>query len=111
MDKYVKLMPEFMSEGVWDREGIHMSLDDLPIQYWLKGMIRSWIAEYDRGYSGMEDGTFDMEWFAKQGYALAVKLKQTLPDWTVMYFDEHKMFGNNNRDEYIYEITLPTKRE
>src|SRR5574343_462241 len=103
MDKYVKLMPEFMSEGVWDREGIHMSLDDLPIQYWLKSMIRQWIAQYDQGYSGMEDGTFDMEWFAKQGFALAVKLKQNLPpDWTVVYFDEYKMFGNNNRDEYVY---------
>ena len=111
MDKYVKLMPEFMSEGVWDREGIHMQLDDLPIQFWLKTMIRQWIAQYDQGYSGMDDSTFDMAWFSKQGYALAVKLKQHLPDWTVMYFDENKMFDNSNREEYLYEITLPTKKE
>ena len=102
MDKFVKLMPDFCSEGVWDRNGTHMCLDDLPIQYWLKSMIRQWIAEF----SAMDDDTFDMETFAKHGYALAVKLKQNLPDWTVMYFDENKMFGNNNRDEYIFEIKL-----
>ena len=106
MDRFVKLMPDFCSEGVWNREGVHMNLDELPIHYWLKCMIREWIAEYDRGYSAMDDDTFDMEKFAKHGYALAVKLKQNLPDWTVMYFDENKMFGNNNRDEYIFEIKL-----
>ena len=108
MDKYVKLMPDFMSEGVWDREGTHMSLDDLPIHYWLKVMIYEWIAQYD---SWSDDDSFDMEWFAKQGYALAIKLKQNLPDWTVIYFDEAKMFGNNNRDEYVYEINIPLKKE
>ena len=106
MDRFVKLMPDFCSEGVWNREGVHMSLDELPIHYWLKCMIREWIAEYDRGYSAMDDDTFDMEKVAKHGYALAVKLKQNLPDWTVMYFDENKMFGNDNQDEYLFEIKL-----
>ncbi len=109
MDKFVKLMPDYLSDGVWDREGRHMSLDDLPIHFWLKSMIRQWNAEYDNSHAEIENNPFDIEAFSKNGFALAMKIKQNLPDWTVMYFDEAKMFGSNNRDEYVYEITLTDK--
>ena len=106
MSKYVRLMADFCSSGVWDENGTNLDIDSLPIHFWLKSMIGEWQAQYDREVDPSSMDDFDVKTFAKHGYALAVKLKQNLPDWTVMYFDESKAYSNLPRSEFLKEIVL-----
>ena len=85
-EKYVKLMADYCSDGVWNSDGASISIDSLSIPFWLKSMILDWQAVYD--VQSFENENFDIDSFSKDGYALAVKLKQNLPDFTVEYFDE-----------------------
>lgn len=103
MEKYLRLMADHCSSGFWSELGVNLEPDDLPIKYWLKNMIDEWQAWYDR--EALNDD-FDVKTFSKHGYALAVKLKQQLPDWTIMYFDELASAENRPRTEYLKEITL-----
>ena len=104
MNKYVRLMADHCSSGVWDENGTNLDIDSLPIFYWLKTMIGEWQAVYDR--EGFDMDTFDVKTFSKNGYALAVKLKQNLPDWTVVYYDEAAAWENKPRSEFLKEIIL-----
>lgn len=97
-------MADYCSSGVWDENGTNIDIDSLPIYYWLKSMIGSWQVQYDR--EAMDEDTFDAKLFSKHGYALAVKLKQNLPDWTVMYFDEAAAWEHKHRSEFLKEIIL-----
>ena len=103
MSKYVRLMADYCSSGVWDENGTNIDIDDLPAHFWLKQMISAWQAIYDV-HSLNED--FDVKTFSEQGYALAVKLKQSLPDWTVEYFDEAAAWEGKPRSEFLLEIKL-----
>ena len=102
MEKYVRLMADHCSSGVWDKDGCNIDLDSLPIHQWLKSMIIDWQRVFDR--EALED-SFDVDTFSKNGYALAVKLKQNLPDWEVVYFDEAASWHNKPRSEYYKKIT------
>lgn len=107
MSNYVKLMADYCASGVWNREGVNVDIDSIPLPYWLKQMITDWVALYDR--ESFDDKNFDYAKFSKDGYALAVKMKQNLPaDWEVFYFDEVKArdLGRTGFDNYLYEIFL-----
>lgn len=112
MSKYVRLMADHCSSGVWDKDGVNIDIDSLPIHFWLKTMINEWQAKYDHECNDWMDEEeaakcpFDYKTFSKHGYALAVKLKQNLPDWTVMYFDEAAAWENKPRSEFLKEIVL-----
>ena len=93
MRKYLKLMADYCSSGLWDECGSNLEMDDLPIHFWLKRMINDWQAEYDCLAFSTDESVpfgpnFDIESFSKRGYALAVKLKQNLPDWEIEYCRE-----------------------
>lgn len=103
MSKYVRLMADFCSSAVWDENGTNIDIDDVPMHYWLKSMITQWQAWYDREGDTQD---FDYKTFSKHGFALAYKLKQNLPDWTVVYFDEAASYEGKPRSEYQKEIIL-----
>lgn len=106
---YVKLMADYSSDSVWDKDGIHMPLSTLPLPLWLKEMIRSWTLWYE---SSIDNDAFDYKLFTVHGYALAVKMKQNLPaDWTVVYFDEWKSMGKFDAVECVEEITIPSEHD
>ncbi len=110
--KYVKVMCDYLSTGVWDKNDRSMSVDDLPITFWLKQMLKDWQVMYDTQdiVEQVINGEYtvvshlDIVDFSKIGYAIAVKIKQQLPDYEVFYFDEHLAFHSNEESEYILEI-------
>lgn len=104
MKKYLRLMADHCSSGFWDEDGANLDPENLPVFYWLKRMIEDWQAVYDR--EAMDMDKFDVKTFSKNGYALAVKLKQNLPDWTIMYYDEAAAWENKTRSEFLKEIVL-----
>ena len=101
MKKYVKIMADYLAEGVWDHEGACLSIADVPLHATLQLEITDWQATYDR--TGMDED-FDVVGFSVQGLALAREVKRQLPEWTVMYFDEAYAGTGQNRTVWFYEI-------
>lgn len=110
--KYVKVMCDYLSTGVWDKNGRSMSVGNLPITFWLKQMIEEWQVMYDTQdiVEQVINGEYicvsylDIVEFSKIGYAIAVKIKQQLPDYEVFYYDEHESFHSDNESDYVLEI-------
>lgn len=94
MEKYVKLMADYCSSGVWEIDGIMMDIDALPISERLRVAIRKWVDYYETNddYLAEDDRTsdFDVDFFGEEGYKIAKLIKAELPDWTVMYYDERE---------------------
>ena len=117
-DKWVYIDAEFDAQGIWTKGGSACSAHDVPVSEDVVQRILEWQRRYnyeapppfDR--EGYVWGSFDVEDFSRQGLDIARALKTQLPDWTVVYFDLHKLFEANqlgkgeDRSYYEYEIKL-----
>lgn len=108
-DRWVRIMADYCSDGVWDSEGCGCTVDDFPLSDGLRAAIRAWAEWYDRDCDdGMPDPRpFPRAEFSAHGLALAHQVKAELPDWTVIYFDEEqaaKAGWGGDRSAFEYEI-------
>lgn len=109
---YLRLMADYSSSGMWDKEGVMVDINEIPISNELKHHIQAWVAWYDtysNTYDEDNDKTqhyFDAEIFAAHGLQLAKMLKQELPSWKIIYFDEFAIAPNAPRTQYEYEVLL-----
>lgn len=113
MEKYVKLMADYCSSGIWNKLGQSLDLDSIPLSNRLKTEITVWVEYYDKfspdhlpEESVDLKNAFDYKSFSLVGLVLADKIKQELPGWTVVYFDDSKVNDDplQFRNEYEYEI-------
>ncbi len=109
-DRSVRILCDIGSEGIWDREGVPRDLEFFPIAEVLKARIMAWQAWYEQD-DPHENPPVQIDWeaFSEEGRQIARAIKQTLPDWTVIYFDEHRCrtrSANAPRIHYEYEIIL-----
>lgn len=107
---YVRIMADFTATGLWSEFGHMMEPSELPVPSSLLEELEEWVHEYE-DMDGSATTTIWKEW-NERGLVLAHKIKELLPDWKVMYFDECK-FGDCghaiipcDRSEYEFEITL-----
>jgi len=87
----VRVMADYCSSGLWDADGVSMSLDDVPMSAGLKSRLTDWCAAYDTMVDDAMSKESVMDWvedFSKQGLLIAKALKAEQPSWKVMYFDE-----------------------
>lgn len=99
--KWVRVMCDFASEGVWSKDGAACSIEELPVSVGLRKLILEWQAEYEQ-----ENGHV-VERFSADGLAIAKAVKAELPDWTVIYFDDAKADATPSpmdRAKFEYEI-------
>lgn len=105
-EKWVRIMGEYVCEGVWDRSGACCCADDLPISEKLRKRLVAWAERYN-DYDYMEqhqdDFPFDLISFAQDGLEIARAVKAELPDWTVIYHDEAK---TDFRASYLSQSTF-----
>ena len=108
--KWVRVMADYCSDGLWDHEGTMMGRDSLPISTQLKTRHEQWCLWYEKNTKNVP---FDYSEFSKEGREISHAIKTELPDWTVIYFDEGALdqcidddIGINAREKYEYEITL-----
>ncbi len=97
-DKYVLIMADYMSDGLWDREGRLMEQQQVPASPQTLKKIQEWV--YEMEAHDPLDHWFISEEFNEwnyQGRELASQLKRELPDWTIIYFDK----DDNTRKEVI----------
>jgi hypothetical protein len=93
--RWVKVMAEYSSSGLWDSNGTHADEDFVPMSEALKARLKAWCLWYEKNedYLDTPDPAFDYVSFSAEGFAIAKAIKAELPDWTVIYFDEAKMPG------------------
>ena len=108
-DRWVRLMAGLCTDAIWESGGCACSLDEIPISEQLKVEIEAWADWYDRDCEdGMPDPrSFERTTFAAHGLVLAHRLKNELPAWTVVYFDElraNTMPCGADRSYFEYEI-------
>lgn len=117
VDCWVRIMCDFTANGVWNRAGACVSLEDLPVDEALRDRIRRWQAVYD-DHDDHDGPDLDVAPFSAEGLAIAQAVKRRLPDWTVVYHDEAKFRAYLNAErhsleprwrkrEFEYEIVLP----
>ncbi len=113
-EKWVRVMADYCSDGLWDKEGVMMERDTLPITPTLAARHEAWCLLYEQSEPFRDGGAvFDYTAFSEEGRQIARAIKRELPDWTVMYFDESKIdrsrLEDQSRNEFEYEIHVPTK--
>ncbi len=102
-DRWVRLMPDIATDGVWDVAGCGRSCDELPIAPALVARIRAWQQCYDAwdGLTGApgkaeDHPDFPHAAFSAEGAAIAAELRAQLPpDWTVRYHDVTRRGGDD----------------
>ena len=113
--KFIKLMADYSSTGLWCEYGTNLGPHNLPVSKELHERIRLWCEEYEKNDDWLpideRSGVFDLRLFAANGLEIAKAIKEELPDWTVIYFDEYELDrqylnAHHNRDAYVYEVIL-----
>lgn len=110
-DKWVRIMGVYGDDCVlWDRAGVSRGLEELPVSEELRDRLLHWSESYrDRDdYTDEEwrrlDPPFGIGRYAAEGLALARAVKETLPDWTVIYFDVSKVdYKDPYLPRYVFE--------
>jgi hypothetical protein len=110
-ERFVRLVCDYHCDGVWNKLRQACDITDLPVSQDLADSILAWQASFD-SHEDEEDASipFDVGAHAAYGLLLARRVKQELPDWTVVYFDESKVPAlwspGFPRSAFEYEIKL-----
>lgn len=109
--KYVKVMADYCSTGLWNKDGINMDVAFYTLSPPTVNALRDWCLWYEKNDDYMPEGQrkrppFDIEAFATEGLRVAKMIKADLPDYTVMYFDELLLdrLGQVEDRRYEYEV-------
>ncbi len=109
-DKWIRVMCDYSAEGLWDRDDCAASVNELPIPDALRQRLLKWQEWHDiHDYNEKPPIEIDWKAFSAEGLAIAREIKKTLPDWTVIYFDEEKSNASWHEGQprtFEYEITF-----
>lgn len=100
--KYLRVMADYDSSGLWDNKGLEVIPEDIPeIPFWFIPKLKAWANEYEDNDSYLEDSEndFPLKEFSEKGLELAQKLAKVMPDWEIWYYDEHKMVQSLDENE------------
>lgn len=111
-EKYLRVMADYCSTGLWDKSGCNVDPEDYPLSEATKKLLDEWQQLYEENDDWKEPEQrktppFDIPSFAKQGLEVAKAVKRDLPDYTIVYFDEEKSNqtdGHEDRKIFEYEI-------
>lgn len=114
--KWVRVMGDYGSSGIWHWEGYEMDPDDLPVPDDLKAKLADWALRYFSWTDSWHDGASDnfariqdddreLRIYSDEGLAIARAIKGALQEWTVVYFDEELSGRHAIRAKYQFEIT------
>lgn len=93
MNKWLKIMAEQTTEGLWDDTGDMVLSEDLSLQPSTVARLHAW-NEWHEDYedylppSHRSQPPFPLEAFNAEGRAIAVLIQSELPSWTVVYTEE-----------------------
>lgn len=109
-NKYVKIMADYSSTGLWDKDGLNIEHDCLNLSENTLFQLKKWVEWYEKNNSWNDPkyivNSFDMPSFAQAGLNVAKLIKKELPDWTIVYFDEYTFELNYRKREFTQEISV-----
>jgi hypothetical protein len=102
-DKWVRIMPDFCSDGVWNSEDAAILAEDIPISASAQIALKLWSYCHDVtvGPIGRSDDQEAIKVIAEYGRRLAQAIKDEIPDWTIIYHDISK---EGMKSDIEYEI-------
>lgn len=83
--RWVRIMTDYCAAPVWDKDGLNVPTEWLPVEEPLREALVAWEDWFDQRPSTAPLPRY--EDFVRIGRALACEVKRRLPDWTVVYFD------------------------
>jgi hypothetical protein len=112
MKKYLKVMADYSSTGLWDKDGFNVEVENYNLSQETLDALKAWtnLYEINDDYLCHEDRKlplFDLEEFSKQGLIIAKAIKRELPDFEIVYFDEFAVMKScdiTNRLIYEYPV-------
>jgi hypothetical protein len=113
LEKWIRLMADHSSTGIWLRDGTMAEPDELPMSSHLRARIETWSGWYESNQSYLfpheRTIAFDYKSYSLEGLAIARAIKAELPDWTVVYFEEAACEETRDspsrvRETFEYEI-------
>lgn len=111
MEKYIRVMADYCSAGLWGYDGIMVEAIDLDLPNTIAKRLDAWQRWHDRDNQdyleeSVRSKEFDTMTFSLEGLRIAQAIKAYLgDDWTVIYFDEEKSLAPNvDRSVYEYEV-------
>ena len=114
MEKYLRVMADYSSTGLWNKDGINVEVDSLGLSEGVLKSLDDWCLEYERNNDYLPeeyrtDPRFNLKEFSERGLEVAKLIKSELKDFKIVYFDEFKMVTMldarcGRRDEYEYEV-------
>lgn len=93
-DKYLKIMADYSSTGLWDRFGMEIMFEEVPeLPFWWVPKFKEWTEWYEENDDWMEESEHDFPYqaFSDAGRELTQKLANVFSDWEIWYFDEAEM--------------------
>lgn len=94
-EKYIRVMPYYISNGIWHRDGLHADPEELPVSNELLVRLAQWSDWYNVNddFLPEDERKNQLNWdeFEKEGVEIARAIKRELPDWTVVWHDERKL--------------------
>lgn len=88
MPGWVRVDCDYAAEGLWTEHGASYDIQCFPISEDLKAELMAWQATFDAECRPWEKANrFDLKQHRRIGTALALRVKQELPDWTVVALD------------------------
>lgn len=88
-EKFIRLMADYASDGIWNGRGSGMDIGLLPISQSLRSAITDWCLDYEASQFYLEPALqtvdFDVDSFNARGEDLARRLSVELPGWLVTH--------------------------
>lgn len=114
--KWVRIMPDGISTGLWNSRGQPLLPENLPLPEFVIARIARWAREYNSTVGVWNRRSADnfaelaaederIERHAAEGLRIAQAMKLALPDWTIVYFDANLAERFRSRRVYQFEIT------
>jgi len=113
MDKYLRVMADYSSTGLWNKDGSNVDVGDYALSPETVKALSDWCDLYETNDDYLEESDrkhpmFDLQAFSAQGLDVAKAIKRDLPDYNVIYFDEFKLTTVRRtwRDRLAYEYPI-----
>jgi hypothetical protein len=110
--KWVRIMPDWCSSGIWDRNSGNCDESELPVTPELISRIQEWQKRWDSQEVYLAptlESEEEAEWIITENLLIAIEVAKQLPDWTVVINNSDGYFSLDTDENRNCQITADMK--